>query len=88
MVVKVQRGETMETLARRYHTTVEDIKTRNRWEGDIYAGARLWIVGYLWHVWTPEDTIDKVCARYGVKEETIEAANESFSIGKRIKIPI
>ena len=89
MIVRVCEGETIETIARRYHTTADDIRERNRLEDiEVHHGMRLWVVGYLWHVWLPGDTLPNVCARYGVEEAAVRGANGDFAIGKRIKIPI
>ena len=89
MIVRVDKGDTLAAIAERYHTNEADIVERNRLENmQVHVGMRLWVVGYLWHVWMPDDTLPKVCARYAVNEQDVRRVNGQFSIGKRIKIPV
>lgn len=89
MIERVEKGDTIASIAARYHTTEADIIERNRLaSSQVHVGMRLWVVGYLWHVWMPDDTLPKVCARYGVDERDVMRANGQYTIGKRIKIPV
>ena len=89
MVIKPEKGETLATLAMRYHTSVEKIMADNALPAvELHTGVRLWIVGYLWHVWMPEDTVESVSARYGVPADVVRGANDRYAVGLRIKIPI
>ena len=89
MVIKVQRGDTIVSIANRYHTTVQAIIDVNDLQSrEVHVGARLLVNGYLTHVWMPSDTLEEVAKRYCVTKQAIEVADGEMAIGHPIIIPV
>ncbi len=95
----VQQGDTLYSIARRYGTTVEAIKTANGLTSDaISVGQRLIIPAgsppsseYIIHVVQAGDTLYSLSRRYDTTVQAIMAANGLTStrivVGQQLRIP-
>jgi LysM repeat protein len=89
MVVRIERGDSLDSLASKYHTTKEKIVDDNQLQDAcVHIGQRLLVEGYLVHLWLPSDSLQSVCAKYGVAEANVKEANGRLEVGRIIKIPI
>jgi len=93
----VERGQTVFSISRKYHVTVDDIYKLNPGSREgIKTGARLKIPkesgAYLYHIILPKETLYSVSRKYQLKEEDLMKVNpglstKTFTIGKIIRIP-
>jgi len=93
----VEQGQTVFSISRMYHVTVEDIYKLNPGSREgIKTGAQLKIPkesgSYLYHTILPKETLYSVSRMYRLKGEDLINANpglstKTFTIGKVIRIP-
>ena len=100
---KVKRGDTLERIARRYGTTVRQLKRWNNLRSDrIYVGQRL-IVGIkkkakiptrktIYYIVKKGDTLEKIARRYGITIKQLKKWNnlrsDKIYIGQRLIVRI
>ncbi|MDE6884542.1 MAG: LysM peptidoglycan-binding domain-containing protein [Clostridia bacterium] len=88
VLVRVQSGMTLESLAEEYHTSVYAIRRLNNLQGDIFVGMRLVIeeINGFYYTVQPFDTLESVAKKFGVSEESIAQLNgvERIFIGQKI----
>ncbi|MCO6450940.1 MAG: LysM peptidoglycan-binding domain-containing protein [Caldilineales bacterium] len=102
-VHRVQTGETLNTIAARYGTTINDLMALNRLRNPnlIYVGQRLVVSpataeeapssGANVHVVRRGQTLTSIAAQYGVTSAALKQANnlrtDTIFVGQRLKIP-
>ncbi len=88
VLVRVQSGMTLESLAEEYHTSVYAIRRLNNLQGDIFVGMRLVIeeINGFYYTVQPFDTLESVAKKFSVSEEIIAQLNgvERIFIGQKI----
>ncbi|MCI8944268.1 MAG: LysM peptidoglycan-binding domain-containing protein [Clostridia bacterium] len=88
VLVRVQSGMTLESLAEEYHTSVYAIRRLNNLQGDIFVGMRLVIeeINGFYYTVQPFDTLESVAKKFSVSEESIAQLNgvERIFIGQKI----
>ncbi len=88
VLVRVQSGMTLESLAEEYHTSVYAIRRLNNLQGDIFVGMRLVIeeINGFYYTVQPFDTLESVAKKFSVSEESIAQLNgvDSIFIGQKI----
>ncbi len=88
VLVRVQSGMTLESLAEEYHTSVYAIRRLNNLQGDIFVGMRLVIeeIDGFYYTVQPFDTLESVAKKFSVSEESIAQLNgvERIFIGQKI----
>lgn len=88
VLVRVQSGMTLESLAEEYHTSVYAIRRLNNLQGDIFVGMRLVIeeINGFYYTVQPFDTLERVAKKFSVSEESIAQLNgvERIFIGQKI----
>ncbi|MCI8912359.1 MAG: LysM peptidoglycan-binding domain-containing protein [Clostridia bacterium] len=88
VLVRVQSGMTLESLAEEYHTSVYAIRRLNNLQGDIFVGMRLVIeeINGFYYTVQPFDTLESVAKKFSVSEESIAQLNgvDRIFIGQKI----
>jgi len=94
---KIERGQTVFSIAKTYHVTIDDIYRLNPGSQDgIRADETLKIPqesgSYIYHTIAPGETLYSLSKRYYMKQEDIVVANpglsvETCTIGRIIRIP-
>ena len=88
VLVRVQSGMTLESLAEEYHTSVYAIRRLNNLQGDIFVGMRLVIeeIDGFYYTVQPFDTLESVAKKFSVSEESIAQLNgvDRIFIGQKI----
>ena len=90
MVYLVLKGETWACIAARYYTTEAHLRQLNRWpDGELRAGVRIVVEGYLSHLVLPCEDAERIAATYGVQADAIRRANpDGIHPLCRIKVPV
>jgi LysM repeat protein/D-Tyr-tRNAtyr deacylase len=90
-VYKVQAGDTLTLIAKKYNVSIDSIKTVNGLTSDnIYVGQVLNLPFYTYTV-VSGDTLYAIAKRFNVPVENIRSSNQltsdSISIGQKLRIP-
>ena len=92
LMIRVDSGMTLESLAEKYHTTTVAIKKLNNLHSDIFVGMRLIIEENQGENYTvqPFDTIETIAKKFGASAQRIEELNgiDRVFIGQKIFIPM
>ena len=88
VMVRVQSGMTLESLAEEYHTSVYAIRQLNNLQSDVFVGMRLVIerVEGAYYTVQPFDTLESIANKFGVSKESIVQLNgvNRVFLGQRI----
>lgn len=88
MVVRVQKGDSWQSIAGEWQVTVEALQKANNYNGALREGMRLWIDGRRYCVAMPGDGWDRIAARYGVDTDALRRCNSgTLYPGKRVNLP-
>lgn len=98
-IYKVRSGDTLSSIARRFHTRVSRIQIANGISNprDLRAGVRIKIPSgnapsYAWHTIRSGQTVESIARKYGVSVSAIASANGLSNVnqiraGKKLKVP-
>ena len=91
IMIRVDGGMTLESLAEKYHTTTVAIKKLNGLHTDIFVGMRLLIEENQGEYYTvqPFDTLESIARKFNSSIQRIEELNgvDRVFIGQKIFVP-
>jgi len=89
---KIQKGDTLNSIAKKYDITVDALKQANNLSQDmIYVGNYLYIPENQYHKVVKGDSLYLIGKKYGVTPQSIKSLNglksDTIQVGQSLKIP-
>ena len=85
MIIRLSKHDTLQSVAQRYHTTVQSLMQTNGLASDaVYEGMRVLVHGYVVLPLAPYRNVDEFCTAYCVDTAAVQLAQNGLSVRVRV----